>query len=340
MGRWTIKTRSRALRLIAAASVLGLLPAVWNSHAVWAAEKAPEGVSVVIAGDVMLDGGPGHAIVHGENPFAEFEPLFRSADISLCNLECVVAGKGRQVLKPYTFQAPPCCVPLLKRHFSAVSVANNHAGDFGPEGLAEQLKLLEQAGLPYFGGGRNGEQARSPLILERRGQRVALLAYNDFQPRSFEAGSNRPGTAWIIPDKCVAEIQAARKDRHADIVLPYLHWGEEGEPSPEISQRELAHRLIDAGADAVIGSHPHCTQTVEIYHGRPIVYSLGNFVFDYFPEDPAVFTGWVVKLTFRRPAGVDLETHVVTIDRTGIPHLLPVPQRPSSQPSPSTSPGR
>jgi poly-gamma-glutamate synthesis protein (capsule biosynthesis protein) len=119
-------------------------------------------------------------------------------------------------------------------------------------------------------------------------------------------------------------------------VILYLHWGEEGEPSPEESQRVLARRLIDAGADAIIGNHPHCTQTTEFYRGRPIVYSLGNFVFDYFPEDPAVFTGWIVKLTFRRSTPIDLETFVVEIDRTGLPHLVPAKQ-PTTTPANSAA---
>jgi poly-gamma-glutamate synthesis protein (capsule biosynthesis protein) len=293
----------------------------WNPAQSWAEDSAADPIRVVVAGDVMLDGGPGHAVVHGENPFAEFESLFRNADISVCNLECVVAENGKQVLKPYTFQAPLCCLPLIKRYFSAVSLANNHSGDFGHEGLAEELRLFDQAGLPYFGGGRNRKQARAPLVLERHGVRVALLAYNDFPPRSFEAGSKTPGIAWLIPDQCVAEIKAARTDHHADIVIPYLHWGEEGKPGPEESQHTVARQLIDAGANAIIGNHPHCTQTVEIYKGRPIIYSLGNFVFDYYPVDPAVFTGWVVRLTFRRPTDVELETFVVELDRIGFPHM-------------------
>ena len=306
--------------VLAAMLSFGLLTSGWLPPKAWAEDSSDRPITVVVAGDVMFDGGPGHAILQGEDPFAEFETLLHGADISVCNLECLVGDEGIQVLKPYTFMAPPSCLPLLKRYFTAVSLANNHSGDFGHKALAAELDMLDRIGLSYFGGGRNRTQARAPLILERRGVRVALLAYNDFPPRSFEAGKKTAGTAWLIPDKCLAEIKAARSKQHADIVIPYLHWGEEGQPSPQTSQRDLARRMIDAGADAVIGNHPHCTQTAEIYQGRPIVYSLGNFVFDYFPSDPAVFTGWVVKLTFHRHAGVDLETHTVTIDRTGFPH--------------------
>lgn len=214
-------------------------------------------------------------------------------------------------------------IGLLKQYFSAVTVANNHSGDFGKAAFAEQLTLFEKAGLPCFGGGRNLQQAREPLILQRKGQRVALLGYNSFPPRRFEAGPETPGVAWLIEDQCLAEIKAARTKHKADVVIPYLHWGREGQSSPQAWQRKLARQMIDAGADAVIGTHAHAVQTVDLYHGKPIVYSLGNFVFDYYPVDPPVFTGWVVRLTFDKTAGVSMQTYVLEIDRTGIPHLVP-----------------
>jgi len=324
--------RARSGRCVGDALVVGLLAAL-ASGASQAAEPTPGSVSIVFAGDVMLDNGPGHAVMHGTDPFAEFATILRGADISVCNLECAVAEGGKQQLKPYTFLAPPKCVALLKRYFSAVSVANNHSGDFGDEALLEQFNLLEEAQLPYFGGGRNQQEARRPLVLQRHGTRVALLAYNDFPPREFEAGTKSPGIAWLVEDQCLKEIRAVRQTERADIVIPYLHWGSELVAYPEPYQRDLARRMIDAGANAVIGTHAHVTQTVELYKGRPIVYSLGNFVFDYYPDDPPVFTGWIVKLCFGRSTGIDMETHVLSIDKAGIPHRLPAakdaaPERP------------
>ena len=287
------------------------------------AVKAEQGVvTMVFAGDVMLDGDPGHAIVYGADPFAEFDSILRRADISVCNLECVLAGGGEQVLKPYTFRGPKESVPLLKQHFSAVCLANNHTGDFGRDAFARQLTMFDTAGLRYFGGGRDRHDARRPLILERNGMRVALLGYDGFPPRSFAAGDNRPGVAWLAESDVVADIRAARERHGADIVVPFLHWGREGSPEPKQSQRELARRLIDAGASAVIGAHPHVTQTVDVYKGRPIVYSLGNFVFDYYPVDPPVWTGWIVRVTFHRSGQPDLETFVLQIDKAGMPHLV------------------
>jgi poly-gamma-glutamate synthesis protein (capsule biosynthesis protein) len=220
----------------------------------------------------------------------------------------------------------------LKRYFTAIGLANNHTGDFGKDAFARQLTALDDAKLPYFGGGRNREQARRPLILERNGMRVALLGYNDFPPRSFEAGENTPGTAWLVDNDVLEEVKAARQRDRADVVIPFLHWGREMSPEPIKWQHEFARALIDAGASCVVGGHAHVTQTVDIYKGKPIVYSLGNFVFDYYPVDPEVWTGWVVRLTIGRSGEVGLETFVFEIDKAGTPHLLPASKEMLSKP--------
>jgi poly-gamma-glutamate capsule biosynthesis protein CapA/YwtB (metallophosphatase superfamily) len=277
-------------------------------------------VKIVIGGDVMLDGGPGHAVIHGEDPFADFAALLRSADVAVCNLECVISESGDQMLKPYTFRGPIQAVGLLKRYFTAVSVANNHTGDFGQEGFVDQLTLLQAAGISAVGGGRNRAEARRAVIVERNGVRVALLAYNGFPPRKFAATDSRPGCAWLNEKEVLEDLRAARSRDQADVVIPLVHWGVEMSPQPESRQRALARRMIDAGATAVIGTHPHVTQTIDVYRGRPIVYSLGNFVFDYFPVDPPQWTGWLAELNCRKSGEVDLVTHALEIDRGGIPH--------------------
>jgi poly-gamma-glutamate capsule biosynthesis protein CapA/YwtB (metallophosphatase superfamily) len=305
-----------------------LLPAMPGMDRCRADDSPREPVRIVFAGDVMLDGGPGHAIVHGGDPFTAFASILNKADIAVCNLECVMAEEGEQVLKAYTFRGPQAGIPLLKKYFSAVSVANNHSCDFGKNAFLEELALLKKADIPFFGGGANRGEAYKPLILQRKGLRIAFLAFNDFPPKSFAAGPAEPGTAWLDEPDVLEAIKSARRQGRADVVLPYLHWGRELESAPTAEQKELARRLIDAGADAVIGTHPHVTQTVEIYKGKPVVYSLGNMVFDYYPVDPDVWIGWLAELTFSKtsennPLEIGLEMHVLEIDKAGIPHLLP-----------------
>ncbi|MGB7810691.1 MAG: CapA family protein [Polyangia bacterium] len=284
--------------------------------------QAEEGtVRIVFVGDIMLDGGPGHVITSGGDPFAGVASVLQNADITVGNLECAIVKKGHAVDKPYTFRGPESALPLLKKHLSAVSLANNHSGDWGKTGFSTDLELLREAKLPWFGAGANARAAHEPLVLVANGRRVAFLGYNDFPPRSFEAGTSTPGTAWLIEKDAIRDIKRARKE--ADIVLLFLHWGEESDEKPAKEQQELARKLIDAGADAIIGGHAHVTQTVEWYKDRPIVYSLGNFVFDYFPDDPPVWKGWLAKLTFGKDERPALDITTVELDPAGIPHLAP-----------------
>ena len=276
-------------------------------------------VSVVFAGDIMLEGGADRAIRRGRDPFAGVAHLFKNADLRLGNLECVVATVGSvEPEKPNTFRVHPRGLTYLRRHFDAVGLANNHSGDFGPKALTQMLGLLKQSGLGYYGGGHNLQEAHTPLVLERHGIRIAFLGYNEFQPRNFEADHDRAGIAWSEDEQVVRDIAQARHVWKADVVIPVMHWGWE-ESVANARQRELARLMIDAGADAVIGGHPHRVQDTEQYKGKPIFYSLGNFVFDGFP-DKVNNIGWVVRLEIDRRGVRDWKTHEVRIDRQGLPH--------------------
>jgi poly-gamma-glutamate synthesis protein (capsule biosynthesis protein) len=302
-----------------------LVPLVWLFAALpaapaSAADEQPGSVSLVFVGDVMLDGGPGHVVTSGRDPFEALTQIVKPADLVIGNLECAITKAGHAVDKPYTFKGTRAALGLLKQHFAAVSLANNHSGDWGKAGFASELSLLRDAGIRWFGGGASIDEARRPLVLETGGRRIALLGYNDFPPRDFAAGPHTPGTAWLVEKEVIQDVRAARADG-ADLVILFLHWGEELEEEPTPEQRALAGRLIDAGADAVIGSHPHVMQPVEWHRGKPIVYSLGNFVFDYFPGDPPEWTGLIVRLTFRPDAEPTLEQIRVVLDAAGVPHL-------------------
>lgn len=288
--------------------------------------------SLIFVGDIMVAETPGELIARGEDPFQPFAALLSSHDVRIGNLECVVATTGTAEEKPYTFRADPRTLPVLKRHFDAVSLANNHSGDFGKAAFAEQLALMDAAGLPYFGGGRNATAAHAPWIVERNGVRIALLGYVEFKPRSFEADASRPGVAWSGEDDDVIEdIIAARRVHRADIVIPFMHWGWEDEPDPSPRLRAFARRMIDAGADMVVGGHPHVTQGAEYYRGKPIIYSLGNFLFNGF-DTPATTTGWVLSARVDRTGVVDWRTHVARLDANGVPHPDPTASSPCASP--------
>ena len=277
----------------------------------------PGTMSIVFVGDVMLDNGPGHAIASGRDPFAACAGLLFDGDFTIGNLECVLGRGGEKVLKNYSFRAARNAERFLKPYFTAVGTANNHSLDFGRDGFVECLAVLAREGIPQFGGGRTAAEARAPLILERNGVTVAVIGCNAFRAEANAAGVDTAGVNPLREADLLADIAAARK--RADFVVPFVHWGPENTPQPRTSQGPLARRMVEAGAAAVIGAHPHVTQTVDTHRGAPIVYSLGNFVFDYYPVDPPEWTGWVAKLTFAKNRPVDLETRAVVLDAAGIP---------------------
>ncbi len=289
-----------------------------------------EPVRLTFVGDVMLDDGPGRVIAEGRDPLAPFAALLADADYRIGNLECPIASTGKPLeSKIYSFRADPRVIAVLKGRFDAMSVANNHSGDYGKAAFLETLATLDKSGIRHFGGGQDLAAAHAPLWIERKGLRIAVLGYNEFKPRSFEAGAGWPGIAWSEDSQVVADIRAARA-AGADVVIPFMHWGWERESLPTERQRQLARTMIDAGADAVIGGHPHVTQGAEIHRGRPIVYSLGNFVFDGF-ELPEAKVGWLLRLVVDRGGVVSWETREARMDGEGTPHPEPGAVTPCGQ---------
>ncbi len=305
--------------LNAAIAIFLVLLATYPVSPALSAER--RSVDVTFVGDVMVAEQPGELIARGIDPFAGVAAALGPKRLRIANLECVIATGGAAEAKPFTFRADPGTLPVLARHFDAVSVANNHSGDFGKDAFAEQLGLLERAGLPWFGGGRDASAAHEPLIVERNGLRIALLGYVEFKPRSFEASATRPGVAWSGEDEQVLRDIAAARQR-ADLVIPFMHWGWEDEGKPSPRQREFSRRMIDAGAAMVVGSHPHVTQGAESYKGRPIVYSLGNFLFNGFDTD-ATTTGWMLEARLSRRGVESWRTRVVRLGEQGVPGIDP-----------------
>lgn len=247
----------------------------------------------------VLDEGPGVV-------FAGVAPVLKAADIAVVNLECAIAASGEPEAKGYTFRAPPVAASALSlAGVDIVSLANNHSLDYGPEALAETLKLLAARGVAAAGAGPDAGAARAAVILEHNGLRIAFLAAADvpaegsFSRSTWEAATGKPGLAWLDTELLVADIVAARA--HADVVVVMLHFGVEFSDGPGARQREQARTAIDAGATLIIGHHPHVLHEVEEYRGGLIAYSLGNFVFDGF--DPPSNTSAILEVEFV-PGGI------------------------------------
>ncbi|MGH2521996.1 MAG: CapA family protein [Anaerolineales bacterium] len=287
----------------------------------------PPVVHFMAVGDVMLARTIGDRIL-AEGPAAPFAgvlPILNEADLLVANLECAISERGELQPKAYTFRAPPIAAESLAlAGIDVVSLANNHALDYGFDALADTLQLLGERQIAGVGAGPNDAAAHAPVIVERNGLRVAFLAYVDvpvesrsgFDTRVWIAGPNSPGVAWAEPDRIAADVAAAKAQ--ADVVIVLLHTGLESRTEVTAGQRTLAHAAVDAGAALVLGAHPHVLQGVESYNGGLIAYSLGNFVFDdfTFPENySAIFTATLT------PDGVAAYDWVPVVVEDGLPRL-------------------
>ena len=301
---------SRFFRLTVAMALLAAL----NAQA--------EPMTLIFAGDIMLDDGPGRLIARGGDPLAPFANMLKAADYRIANLETSVARSGKRLAdKPYTFRAHPRTLRILQGRFDAVTLANNHVGDYGHQALLETMQRLDAAGIAHFGAGKNLVEAHKPLWIERQGLKIAILGYNEFAPRAFEAGADTPGTAWSEDDHVISDIRAA-KAAGADLIIPFMHWGWEYEPTASPRLQSFARRMIDEGASMVVGSHPHVTQGADVYQGKPIIYSLGNFVFDGF-DAPEARLGWLLRLKLDKTGVLEWDTVAAHMDKNGTPHPMP-----------------
>ncbi|CAD5923533.1 CapA family protein [Planktothrix agardhii] len=234
-------------------------------------------VTLVFGGDVTLS--DHFEDVIGTNyslPFAQL-PEYQDADVAMVNLENPLTRSTlRRPNKQFNFKADPESVKVLTEGgIDIVNLANNHTMDYEEPGLVETMATLDQAGIKTVGAGRDIKEARRPTIIEVKGQRIAYLGYYD---ADFHAATESlAGTNPRYDERVAADIKAIRDQ--VDWVVVNYHWGVELAEYPGDWQIDLARFTIDQGADVVIGHHPHTLQGAEIYKGRPIVYSLGNFIF-------------------------------------------------------------
>jgi len=304
-------------------------PAQSSSPLTGAAPSVPEGreYSLLFTGDVMLSRAVGSRMEAQKDwslPFHLIAESLRNADLRYCNLECPVSDRGRNLHHLYSFRADPRAIEGLKAAgFTVVSQANNHTYDWGPEALLDSLERLRAAGIHPVGAGQNFLAAHYPLLINVGGLRVAFLAYVDIDPKEATAGVDRPGVAWLDPAQALADIRFVRP--LADLLVVCPHWGMEYAMKPTRDQVELAHQMIDAGADMIVGSHPHVVQPLENYHDHWIAYSLGNFVFDQ--QDSATHRGLMLRVTVRDKRILEVLPLALKINSSFQAELAPVDNR-------------
>jgi len=214
-------------------------------------------------------------------PFREAKSILQAADITAGNLETPITTRGTPAEdKQFVFRGSAEAIPAMKEAgFDFLSLANNHTLDYGWQGLSDTMDALDDAGMKHAGSGNDDREAFAPAYIESKGISVAFVSVTRVVPEvSWKADRNHPGVAEAYaPDRAVEAIKEAKQN--ADVVVVMVHWGVERADQPVAHQTDLAHRFVDAGADLVIGSHPHVLQGFESYKDKWIAYSLGNFVF-------------------------------------------------------------
>ncbi len=253
-------------------------------------------MKIALTGDVMLgrlvdDTVIWNTLLPPATVWGNVLPLLLEADLRFVNLECVISQSGQKWQpdqKAFHFRANPRAIKVLQAaRIDAVTLANNHILDYGPEALLECLIFLNRAGIPHSGAGRNLRDALAPLLVEFAGHRVAVVALTDNEP-AWEAAEHHPGVNHVAYDRqgllepyrtrLAEAISLAR--RQAQFVIISAHVGPNwGAPSP--AMRALAHQLLDLGADLYWGHSNHTPQGIELYQGKAILYSTGDFIDDY-----------------------------------------------------------
>lgn len=263
-------------------------------------ETVPKEVTLLFAGDVLFDDSysPMVSLKQRENGIRDCfsEDLLKEmteADIFMLNNEFTYTDRGEPLEdKSYTFRSRPENVKyLFDMGADIVSLANNHSFDFGEISLLDSLDTLKGAGMPVVGAGRNIEEASAPFYFDINGIRVGFISATQIErmenPPTRGATENQAGVFRCLdPESMYRAVSEAKKE--CDFLVAYVHWGTEKESEPDWAQLEQGPGLKEAGADLIIGAHPHVLQGLESIDGVPVVYSLGNFWFNSFTLDTCV----------------------------------------------------
>ena len=262
-------------------------------HNIYAKEAVEaDSVTITFAGDILFDSNysiMATLLQNGGNIESGIAPdviaEMKSADIMMVNNEFPYSDRGEPLPeKQFTFRAAPSTISYLNDlGVDIVSLANNHAYDYGEDALVDTLQLLKEANMPYIGAGMNAQEASAPVYFIVNNLKIAFLSATQIErldnPDTKEATDTSPGVfrCWN-GDKLMQKVKEAKAE--SDFVIVYVHWGTENQEETDWAQNKQAAELVEAGADLIIGDHPHVLQRIEIVNGVPVIYSLGNFWFN------------------------------------------------------------
>ncbi|MDR1919015.1 MAG: CapA family protein [Tannerellaceae bacterium] len=278
-------------------------------------------LSICFTGDLLLDRGVREQIDRKGGAaalFSQVSAVWADYDAVVVNLECPVTTRLAPVNKRYVFRADPPCLPALqKAGITHAALANNHSYDQGRNGLEDTYRHLCEQNIRPIGAGSNASQACRPVFVSKGSIRVAIFNSVLLPLENWEYLADAFSLCQASTEELCMQIRQLKSKEKCYVVV-VLHWGTEYAAQAHLQQIRDARQLIDAGADAIVGHHPHVVQPQESYRGKPIFYSLGNFIFDARRE--GANRGLMAGLTFTRQ-GISIQKHGYEI-RQCIPFLL------------------
>lgn len=276
------------------------------------AEEKADSIVILVGGDVNLGRGAGQKILKDPNydPFSEIAPLLKTADLRHVNLECPLSDQGGETQSRsnhLVFTGPPGGAAVLKRAgIDVVSLANNHAWDYGKKALFETFDHLSAAGVAWAGASRKPKQQYEPTILKVKGWSIALFAVTHiWNQGAFDKHEGQHYVAWASFDHLQKRLRKARKEH--DLVLMSYHGGGEYVDVPMQWTREFVRAVMATGVDAFFGHHPHVPLGVGWQGSRPIFYSLGNLVFAMHSDYPWTGTSFMARVRFEKGGKISAE---------------------------------
>ncbi|WP_070137917.1 CapA family protein [Crocinitomix algicola] len=280
-----------------------------------------ESLKILFAGDLLLDRGVKKRIEYlgADNLFRpEMTALFAQHNIVIANLECPVTKIEAPINKRFIFRGEPEVLETLQLNgITHLNMANNHAMDQGRKGLVDTDKNIRKYGMKSTGYGVNSKKACEPVLLSNEPRAVYLISSLRVPSENWTYLAEEPSVCEQTVEEICQQVQFLKKKDQNAIVLIQLHWGAEHQPQPLLSQIQQARQLIDAGADAIVGHHPHTIQTIEFYKEKPIYYSIGNFIFDQ--NNPINSAGLLIGIEISTKK-ITFKEHPFTIKQS-VPHL-------------------
>ncbi|MCR4920828.1 MAG: CapA family protein [Bacteroidaceae bacterium] len=286
-------------------------------------DEGEDALSILFAGDVLLDRGVRPIAEHRgvAHLFAKVAPYFRRADAVVVNLECPLTDSLSPVNKQFVFRADARWAADLHRSgITHAALANNHSVDQGSTGLRATWHHLTDAHIVPLGYGPSTAAQLAPALIAKGRLQVALFNALDFPLENWFRAEGQPDISRPTANELCAAVRLYHAENPKTRIVVILHWGTEFQPMPSIHQRRLAARLAEAGADAIIGHHPHVLQPIDTIANTLVFYSLGNFVFDQRP--PQTRQSMMVRLRFRPSAPLEYDTIPIRIRQ-----CRPVPVR-------------